>query len=102
MNTPRSALETATSIRDGERTATEVLEEHLETIDRLNPTLNAVCLRDDERARADAGAIDSALAKGRGSQLGAFAGVPMLIKDLNDVAGWPTSYGSRATSSEPA
>jgi amidase len=102
MNTPRSALETATSIRDGERTATEVLEEHLETIDRLNPTLNAVCLRDDERARADAGAIDSALAKDRGAQLGPFAGVPMLIKDLNDVAGWTTTYGSRATSTDPA
>lgn len=102
MSNPRSALDIAASIRDGERTATEVLDEHLDAIDRLNPPLNAVCLRDDERARAQAAAIDMEIAHGRAAQLGPFAGVPMLIKDLNDVAGWPTTYGSRATSTEPA
>lgn len=102
MVNPASALETAASIRSRERTASEVLEEHLEAMDRLNPALNAVCLRDDERARSQAQAIDTEIAAGRTTGLGPFAGVPMLIKDLNDVAGWPTTYGSRATRAEPA
>lgn len=102
MANPANALETAASIRSGERTATAVLEEHLDAIDRLNPELNAVCLRDDEQARSHAEAIDAEIAAGGAERLGPFAGVPMLIKDLNDVAGWPTTYGSRATSAEPA
>lgn len=102
MTDPSSALGTASSIREGQRSASEVLEEHLGAIDRLNPILNAVCLRDDERARADAAEVDAAIAAGRGDELGPFAGVPMLIKDLNDVAGWPTTYGSRATGTAPA
>lgn len=102
MDNPPSALEIANSIRNRERTATEVLDEHLAAIDRLDPQLNAVCLRDDERARGDAAVIDEAIASGGAERLGPFVGVPMLIKDLNDAQGWPTTYGSRATSSEPA
>jgi amidase len=96
-----TALETARAIRGGERSAVEVLAEHLEGVDRLNPTLNAVCFRDDERAQAGARAVDDAVAGGRIDELGPFAGVPMLIKDLNDVAGWPTTLGSRAAPPGP-
>ncbi|MCZ7629502.1 MAG: amidase family protein [Microthrixaceae bacterium] len=81
MANPANALETAASIRSGERTATAVLEEHLDAIDRLNPELNAVCLRDDEQARSHAEAIDAEIAAGGAERLGPFAGVPMLIKD---------------------
>lgn len=102
MDDPSTALDLATSIRNRERTAGEVLEEHLEAIDRLDPLLNAVCLRDDERARGDAAAIDEAIASDDAERLGPFAGVPMLVKDLNDAQGWPTTYGSRATSDDPA
>ncbi len=81
--------------------ATEVLEEHLATVDRLNPQINAVCFRDDDDARAAAREIDDEIAAGRTDGLGPFAGVPMLIKDLNHVKGWPTTYGSRAVSEDP-
>lgn len=101
MTTIPTALETARAIRSGERSATEVMTEHLQAVDRLNPELNAVCFRDDERALADARAVDDAVAAGRAEALGPFAGVPMLIKDLNDVAGWPTTLGSRAAPPGP-
>jgi amidase len=96
-----TALEMARAIREGDRTATETLTEHLDAVDRLDPALNAVCFRDDERAMASARAIDDAVAAGRAEELGPFAGVPMLIKDLNDVAGWPTTLGSRAAPPGP-
>ena len=102
MTMKTSALELAASIRNGEATATEALEEHLARIDELNGELNAVCHRDDERARADAAAVDAAIAAGRTDAMGPFAGVPMLIKDLNDVEGWPTTLGSRASTDRPA
>ncbi len=99
--TTKSALDLAKSIRTGDIGAAEALEAHLEAIDRLDPALNAVCFRDDDRARADAASVDDAVANNRADELGPFAGVPMLIKDLNDVEGWPTTLGSRASSDTP-
>ena len=97
-----TALELAEQVRTGARSAAELLEEHLASVEALDPALNAVCLRDDERARADAAAVDATLESEGPDRLGPFAGVPMLIKDLNDVAGWPTTHGSRATEHGPA
>ncbi|MGI9578037.1 MAG: amidase [Microthrixaceae bacterium] len=97
MTTTQSALQLAKSVRNGELTASDALEEHLGRIDELDDGLNAVCFRDDERARGDAAAVDDAIAAGRAGELGPFAGVPMLIKDLNDVEGWPTTLGSKAS-----
>jgi len=102
MTNTTGALETARSIRAGELTATAALEAHLAAIDELDGTLNAVCFRDDERARADAAAVDARIEAGDLEELGPFAGVPMLIKDLNDVEGWPTTLGSRASTDKPA
>ena len=91
----------ARAIRAGELGAAEALEATLTAIDERDPVLNAVCFRDDDTARASARAVDDAIAAGRVDGLGPFAGVPMLVKDLNDVAGWPTTLGSRAASDEP-
>ena len=57
-----------------------------------NPELNAVVWRNDEEARAAAAAADRRLATGEEAP---FLGVPMPIKDLTPVAGWPVTYGSR-------
>jgi amidase len=99
--TTMTALEVAAAIRRGEISATEVVTAHLESVERLDPALNAVCYRDDEAALAAAGAVDDLVAEGRADELGPFAGVPMVIKDLNDVAGWPTTLGSRAVTVDP-
>lgn len=54
--------------------------------------LNAVVALRAEEALAEARAVDDALARGR--MLGALAGLPLLVKDIEDAAGLPTTFGS--------
>lgn len=96
-----SALDVAAAIRAKEVSPTEVLEHYLARTDALDPTLNAFSLRDDERARADAAVATAALGITPTEELPPFHGVPLPIKDLNRVQGWPTTYGSRATAEQP-
>ena len=58
MPSTETAEEIARSIRAGERSAVEVMQAHLADIDHLDTALNAVCFRDDERALAEAAAIE--------------------------------------------
>jgi Asp-tRNA(Asn)/Glu-tRNA(Gln) amidotransferase A subunit family amidase len=88
----RDAWDLADAIRAGELRATAVLDVHLERIARLDPGLNAVCFLDAAAARARAEAIDAAVA--RGDDPGPFAGVPIGVKELASVAGWPETHAS--------
>jgi amidase len=97
-----SAVDLAAAIRRREVSPVEALDFYLDRVDRLNPTLNAFCLRDDDRARAAAQRAADAVASTSADELPPFHGVPLPIKDLNNVAGWPTSYGSNGSSREPA
>lgn len=72
--------------------ATELLESCLARIDAVDHAVNAMVARDDERARATAKAADAATM--RGDDLPALHGLPIGIKDLEDVAGLRTTYGS--------
>ena len=96
-----SATDLAAAIRAKELSPLEALDAYLERVDRINPTLNAFALRDDERARSDARAATERLASSPGDDLPPLFGVPVPIKDLDDVAGWPTTHGSWATSPDP-
>ena len=96
-----SALELAAAIRDRRISPTEALDLYLDRVDRLDPTLNAFALRDDERARADAAAATELVASTPADELPPFAGVPIPIKDLNRVEGWPTTHGSCAVPEHP-
>jgi aspartyl-tRNA(Asn)/glutamyl-tRNA(Gln) amidotransferase subunit A len=80
------------AIRGGEVRAVEVLEEHLARIDEVNPTLNAVWFRDAEAAQARAAAVDEQIAAGEDP--GPLAGLPMGVKELASVEGWPDTNGS--------
>jgi aspartyl-tRNA(Asn)/glutamyl-tRNA(Gln) amidotransferase subunit A len=80
------------AIRSGEVRAVEVLEEHLARIDELNPTLNAVWFRDDDGARARAAQVDEQIAAGEDP--GPLAGLPMGVKELASVEGWPDTHAS--------
>lgn len=91
-----SALELAAAIRDRQVSPSEALDAYLDRVDRLDPQLNAFALRDDERARADAAAATELVAGTPAEELPPFCGVPIPIKDLNGVQGWPTTHGSRA------
>jgi len=90
--TSSSALELAAALRRGELSSVELLDACLAAVDELNPQLNAVIWRNDDDARAAAAAADRRLAAGEQAP---FLGVPLPIKDLTPVAGWPVSYGSR-------
>ncbi len=96
-----SALDLAAAIRERRISPTEALRDYLERVDRLDPALNAFALRDDERALADAAAATERVASMPPEELPPFCGVPIPIKDLNHVQGWPTTHGSRGVSERP-
>lgn len=83
------AVETAARVADGEVSAEEVTRAALERAAAAQD-LAAVTHLHAEAALAAARAVDA------GERTGALAGVPTAIKDLDDVAGVPTSFGSRA------
>jgi aspartyl-tRNA(Asn)/glutamyl-tRNA(Gln) amidotransferase subunit A len=89
-----SAIEIAESVRRGERKAGDVLDAALEAIAERNDELGAFVHVDEAVAREAAAAVDAAVA--RGDDPGPFAGVPIGVKDLEDCAGMPTTYGSLA------
>jgi aspartyl-tRNA(Asn)/glutamyl-tRNA(Gln) amidotransferase subunit A len=86
------AYQIADLVRSGDVSAKEVLETFAERIEAYNEELNAIVHLDLDRARADASDIDARVAAG--DDPGPLAGVPLGIKDLEDVAGMPTTYGS--------
>ncbi|GAB3896285.1 amidase [Kibdelosporangium lantanae] len=91
-----SAVALAAAIRCREVSPVEVAEWYLDRIERLDPRFTAFCHRADEDVRkAAAVAADRVV---RGEDLPPFHGVPLPVKDLVDVAGWPTRYGSAGAS----
>ena len=90
----RDALGLAGLVRSGDVTAREVLEAAIGEIERLDPALNAVVMRNYEKARDDADAVDRAAP---------LAGVPFPAKDVNvHVAGFPTTWACRFFADAPA
>ncbi len=80
----RSATEIAALVTAGELDPFAVVEESLERI-AGDADLNAIMVTNGERA----------LARARDGVRGRLAGVPLLVKDLIDVAGLRITYGSR-------
>lgn len=77
----------------------EALQAVTERVARLNPWVNAfACL--DPRAHIAAG--DSAQRWAAGRPSGLLDGVPTTVKDLVNLAGFPTRRGSRTTDATPA
>jgi Asp-tRNA(Asn)/Glu-tRNA(Gln) amidotransferase A subunit family amidase len=72
--------------------ARELLESCIARIEAVDHAVNAVVARDFERARIAAAAADEATA--RGEALPPLHGLPVGVKDLDDVGGLRTTYGS--------
>ena len=91
-------VELAKQIREGDMSAVEVTSAALQNIEKVDPHLNSFCSVNPERALAEALAIDHALARGENLPL---AGVPIGVKDLEDAAGYVTSFGSDLHTGDP-
>jgi amidase len=86
----RSANALITALVKREISARELLDLVIARIEALDGKLNAVVVRDFERARISADAADAALARGERHPL---LGLPMTVKEQFNVAGLPTTWG---------
>ena len=89
----RTIVELGRAIRAGELTSAAIASHFLDRIDALEPRLGAFTATCRDRALAQAQAADAQLAAG--IDLGPLHGVPYVAKDLYDVAGLPTTAGTR-------
>ena len=97
-----SALDLAAAIRRGEVSPTEVMDATLAAVADRNPALNAVIWLDEDDARSRARTATERIAAEGSDDLPPFFGVPMPIKDLHPVQGWPCTFGSPGASDAPA
>jgi Asp-tRNA(Asn)/Glu-tRNA(Gln) amidotransferase A subunit family amidase len=85
----------AEEARSGRVRSRELVEAHLERIEKVNPHCNAFTMLFADKARASADRAD------QGLKMGPLHGVPVTVKDSFDVAGAPTRLGSFFGSEEP-
>ncbi|MBP1710762.1 MAG: Amidase [Deltaproteobacteria bacterium] len=82
----------AEKISSGEISAAEAVEAAIARARSVNPVLNAIVTETFDMAREQV----------KKPVPGPFAGVPSFIKDIDDVKGVPTLWGSRAVPNKPA
>ena len=86
----RTIKELTRALQARKISASELLAHTIARIEALDRRLNAVVVRDFERAREAATAADVALARG---ERRALLGVPMTFKEAFNIAGLPTTWG---------
>ncbi|MBM7786582.1 Asp-tRNA(Asn)/Glu-tRNA(Gln) amidotransferase subunit GatA [Tenggerimyces flavus] len=91
--TRRTASELAGLIKNGEVSAVEVTEAHLDRIAKVDDKVHAFLHLDTEGALAAAKAVDAK--RQAGDELGPLAGVPLALKDVFTMKNVPTTCGSR-------
>lgn len=88
----QSAVALRDLIASGDISPVELLDACLARIDQLNPSVNAICARDDVRAKA--AALEAEKKVRSGDALAPLHGLPLGVKDLQDTAGLLTTYGN--------
>jgi amidase len=86
----RSARELVAALAARQVSAKELLEQAIARIAAVDGRINAVVVRDFDRARAAALDADAALARGERRPL---LGLPMTVKESYNVGGLPTTWG---------
>jgi len=89
----QSAATLAEAIAEGEVSAREVTQAHLDRIAEVDDRVHAFLHVDGQGALATADAVDASRAAGE--PLGPLAGVPLALKDILAMKGVPTTCGSR-------
>ena len=87
----RAAGELVEALAKRRVSSRELVDSAIARIEALDPTINAVVVRDFDRARAAAATADAALAKGERWPL---LGVPITVKEQFGIAGLPTTWGN--------
>ncbi|MBV8170245.1 MAG: amidase [Alphaproteobacteria bacterium] len=85
-----SAREAVTLLRRGEATPSEMLDAAIERVEAVEPKINALPIRFFDAARAQA----RDMPRETREHPGWLAGLPIAVKDYNDVAGQLTTCGS--------
>lgn len=91
-NTWKSAFELAAMVKSGDVSPVELVEDSLRRIEQLNPQLNAFLHVDADGAMRAARDAEQAVAAG--GDLGPLHGVPVPIKDVEEVEELPFTSGS--------
>jgi amidase len=89
----KTAAELVAALTARKVSALELTEQAIARIEREDPHINAICVRDFERALSAARDADTALQRG---ERRALLGVPMTIKESFNIAGLPTTWGMPA------
>ncbi len=87
-----TAIQARTLIGRRKLSPVELMDSCLARIDAVDHAVNAMVARDDAAARANAQRAEQAVM--RGDTLGPLHGLPVGIKDLEEAAGLPTTWGS--------
>jgi amidase len=85
-----TTVELRAALAAGKISAIEATDHIIARIEALDQPINAVIVRDFDRAREAARKADAALARGEQRPL---LGIPMVIKESFDIAGLPTTWG---------
>ena len=88
----KPAHELAALIRSRQLSPVELLEASLQRIEETEPTLNAWTGMRREEAMQEARDIGERIA--RGEEVGPLAGLPFGVKELDDLAGFPSTHAS--------
>ena len=86
----KSAVELAAALAAKQVSAVELAQDAIDRIERLDGRINAICVRDFERALDAARAADAARGRGETRPL---LGIPMTVKESYNIAGLPTTWG---------
>lgn len=95
-----TAAELSRLYRKGKASPVEAMKAVLARVEKVNPVINALCHVDGPAALQAARASEKRWKNGE--PLSALDGVPVSIKELVRVKGWPASMGSKLTDKSPA
>ena len=86
----KSAVELSAALAAKKVSAVELTQDAIDRIERHDDKVNAICVRDFDRALDAARGADAALARGERKPL---LGLPTTVKESYNVAGLPTTWG---------
>jgi amidase len=86
----KTAVELSAALKAKQVSAVELTQDAIGRIERHDGKINAICVRDFDRALEAARTADAALARGETRPL---LGIPVTVKESYNIAGLPTTWG---------